>query len=87
MVFATCTGIMALVPGAAARADALRWWDLGLTLALAVLAAVATEQPDLVVLAVPAGIAAWWSSSASSCCCSGPPRRRRPVPENIRTGP
>ena len=57
VVFATCTAIMALVPERRGRADALRWWDLGLTLALAVLSAVATEQPDLGVLAVAAGIA------------------------------
>ncbi len=58
LVFATCTAVMVLAPGHRRGADAIRWWDLGLTVAAVVLVAVARQEPDLAVLPVLVGVAA-----------------------------
>ncbi|MFC4784318.1 hypothetical protein ACT8ZV_07575 [Nocardioides sp. MAHUQ-72] len=57
VVFATCTAVMALLPERRGGANALRWWDLGLTLVLTVLLLVAAGEPDVGVLALLVGIA------------------------------
>lgn len=58
LVFATCTGIIALVPERRAGANAIRWWDLGLSVAFVPVVALAAADPDLGALALLVGLAA-----------------------------
>ena len=58
LVFATCTGIMSLAPDRRASANAIRWWDLGLSVALVPVLALAAADPAFGVAAVLLGIAA-----------------------------
>jgi hypothetical protein len=57
LVFAVCTAIIDLVPGRRAGANAIRWWDLGLTVALVPVLALASDQPDFEPLVLLTGLA------------------------------
>ena len=49
---------MSLAPDRRASANAIRWWDLGLSVALLLVLALAAADPAFGVLAVLVGIAA-----------------------------
>jgi hypothetical protein len=57
LVFATCTAIMAVLPARRATANAVRWLDLGLSLAFAALIGAAVAVPELGVVALLIGLA------------------------------
>jgi len=56
VVFATCTGVMAVCPQERRTADRLRWWVLGLGLALLALAPAARDLAALVIAVGLAGV-------------------------------
>ena len=56
LVFFVCTAIMVLVPERRRGANAIRWWDLGLTIALTLLVVAASGEPDLAVVALLVGL-------------------------------
>jgi len=58
LVFATCTAIIALVPARRSAADAIRWADLGLSLAFVPVLLLAAADPDLGALTLLVGLAA-----------------------------
>jgi hypothetical protein len=58
LVFATCTAIVDLVPGRRAGANAIRWWDLGLTVGLLPVIALAGWEPGLTAVALLVGLGA-----------------------------
>lgn len=58
VVFATCTGIMTVLPTRRATANVVRWSDLGTAAALSVLVGGAAMEPELAPLVLLAGLAA-----------------------------
>ena len=59
IVFATCTGVMAVVPSERRTADLIRWWALGLAAAYVLGLASDGELDDARVLMVLVGSAAF----------------------------
>jgi hypothetical protein len=57
VVFATCSAVMALLPGRRGTANALRWWDLGLLLGGWLVVAVARQDSDFDALVIVLAIA------------------------------
>ena len=57
-VFGSCTAVMRLVPERRATANALRWWELGLTLAFLLLVTLTAENHDFGLPALLVGLAA-----------------------------
>jgi len=57
LLFATCTGIMAVVPQERRTANLLRWWDLGLTPILLVALVPRHAIEDLGALVLMVGLA------------------------------
>lgn len=57
VVFATCTGVMSVLPARRATANAVRWSDLGTASLLAVLMGGATVVPELAPLALLTALA------------------------------
>ena len=57
LVFTCCTALIAVAPAYARFANAIRWWDLGLSVALAVLALLAMGEPSVAFLALMVALA------------------------------